>query len=64
MRLVSVTLLLMLRYQEVVMVVSPLDKVTQDLEEMKETVNSIQESLITSVSLIQGKLTNFTQQTY
>ena len=60
----SVTLLLMLRYQEVVMVVSPLDKVTQDLEEMKETVNSIQESLITSVSLIQGKLTNFTQQTY
>ena len=64
MRLVSVTLLLMLRYQGVVMVVSPLDKVTQDLEEMKETVNSIQESLITSVSLIQGKLTNFTQQTY
>ena len=64
MRLVSVTLLLMLRHQEVVMVVSPLDKVTQDLEEMKETVSSIQESLITSVSLIQGKLTNFTQQTY
>ena len=36
-------------------VVSPLDKVTEELQLMKETVNSIQTSLITSVSLIQGK---------
>ena len=35
-------------------VVSPLDKVTQDLKEMKQTMNSVQASLITSVSLIQG----------
>ena len=35
-------------------VVSPLDKVTQELKEMKETMNSVQASLITSVSLIQG----------
>ena len=36
-------------------VVSPLDKVTEELKVMKETVNSIQASLITSVALIQGK---------
>ena len=35
-------------------VVSPLDKVTQELKEMKQTMNSVQASLITSVSLIQG----------
>ena len=39
-------------------VVSPLDKVTEDLKEMKETINSVQASLITSVSLIQGKMQN------
>ena len=39
----------------VVGVVSPRDKVTEELKVMKETVNSIQASLITSVSLIQGK---------
>ena len=38
----------------VVSVVSPLELVTQELQEMKETVNSVQGSLITSVSLIQG----------
>ena len=36
-------------------VVSPLDKVTEELKVMQETVNSVQASLITSVSLIQGK---------
>ena len=35
-------------------VVSPLELVSQELQEMKETVNSVQGSLITSVSLIQG----------
>ena len=35
-------------------VVSPLDRVEQELQAMKETVNSVQASLITSVSLIQG----------
>ena len=35
-------------------VVSPLDKVTQELKEMKQTMTSVQASLITSVSLIQG----------
>lgn len=35
-------------------VVSPLDLVTQELHDMKGTVNSVQASLITSVSLIQG----------
>ena len=38
----------------VVSVVSPLELVSQQLQEMKETVNSVQGSLITSVSLIQG----------
>ena len=38
----------------VVSVVSPLELVSQELQEMKETVNSVQGSLITSVSLIQG----------
>ena len=37
-------------------VVSPLDKVTQEIKEMKQTMNSVQASLITSVSLIQGML--------
>ena len=35
-------------------VVSPLDKVTEELREMQETVSSVQASLIASVSLIQG----------
>jgi len=41
-------------------VVSPLDRVEQELQEMKETVNSVQASLITSVSLIQDQLNDFT----
>jgi len=41
-------------------VVSPLDKLEQELQEMKETVNSVQASLITSVSLIQDQLNDFT----
>ena len=49
-----VTMMLSLT-REVKGVVSPLDKVTDELQLMKETVNSIQASLITSVSLIQGK---------
>ena len=40
----------------VVSVVSPLELVSQELQEMKETVNSVQGSLITSVSLIQGEI--------
>jgi len=43
-------------------VVSPLDKVTQEIKEMKETVNSVQASLITSVSLIQDQLNDFTEK--
>ena len=35
-------------------VVSPLEKVTEELREMQETVSSVQASLIASVSLIQG----------
>ena len=35
-------------------VVSPLEKVTEELKEMQETVSSVQASLIASVSLIQG----------
>lgn len=42
-------------------VVSPLDKVSQELKEMKETVHSVQASLITSVSLIQDQLNDFTE---
>ena len=38
-----------------VAVVSPLDEVTQELKTVKETLDSVQASLITSVSLIQGK---------
>ena len=34
---------------------SPLDKVAQELAMMQETMSSVQESLITSVSLIQGE---------
>ena len=52
----SILALLLLRHLVIVAgVVSPLDKVTEELKVMKETVNSIQASLITSVSLIQGK---------
>ena len=36
-------------------VLSPLDKVTQDMRGMKETLDSIQASLITSVSMLQGE---------
>ena len=36
-------------------VVSPLEKVTEELKEMQETVSSVQASLISSVSLIQGR---------
>ena len=51
----SVLALLMLRHLVIVAgVVSPLDKVTQDMKVMKETLDSIQASLITSVSLLQG----------
>jgi len=54
--------IILLGYQcwSVVGVVSPLDKVTEELKVMKETVNSIQASLITSVSLIQDQLNDFT----
>lgn len=45
----------------VVAVVSPLDLVTQELQDMRETVNSVQASLITSVSLIQDQLNEFTE---
>lgn len=52
----SVLALLMLRHLVIVAgVVSPLDKVTQDMKVMKETLDSIQASLITSVSLLQGE---------
>lgn len=48
--------LLLLRHLVIVAgVVSPLDKVTQDMKVMKETLDSIQASLITSVSLLQGE---------
>ena len=42
-------------FTTVVAVVSPLDEVTQELKTVKETLDSVQASLITSVSLIQGK---------
>ena len=46
----------MLRHLVIVAgVVSPLDKVTQDMKVMKETLDSIQASLITSVSRLQGE---------
>ena len=52
----SVLALLLLRHLVIVAgVVSPLDKVTQDMKVMKETLDSIQASLITSVSLLQGE---------
>ena len=48
--------LLLLRHLVIVAgVVSPLDKVTQDMKVMKATLDSIQASLITSVSLLQGE---------
>eukprot|EP00092_Neocalanus_flemingeri_P027836 GFUD01030219.1.p1 GENE.GFUD01030219.1~~GFUD01030219.1.p1 ORF type:complete len:765 (-),score=159.24 GFUD01030219.1:331-2625(-) len=53
-------LLLVYRCSSVFGVVSPLDKVTEELKEMKDTVNSVQASLITSVSLIQDQLNDFT----
>ena len=57
MRLSAFALLLMGHLAIVAGVVSPLDKVTQDMKAMKETLDSIQASLITSVSLIQGEVT-------
>ena len=57
MRLSALALLLIGHLAIVAGVVSPLDKVTQDMKAMKETLDSIQASLITSVSLIQGELT-------
>jgi len=44
-------------------VVSPLEKVTEELKEMQETVSSVQASLIASVSLIQDQLVEFTEKT-
>ena len=57
MRLSAYAFLLMGHLAIVAGVVSPLDKVTQDMKAMKETLDSIQASLITSVSLLQGELT-------
>ena len=56
MRLSALALLLIGHLAIVAGVVSPLDKVTQDMKAMKETLDSIQASLITSVSLLQGEL--------
>lgn len=58
----NVLLLLLWGFQcsSVLCVVSPLDKVTEELKVMQETVNSVQASLITSVSLIQDQLNDFT----
>ena len=55
MRLLALALLLLRHLVIVAGVVSPLDKVTQDMKVMKETLDSIQASLITSVSLLQGE---------
>ena len=55
MRLKILALLLLRHLVIVAGVVSPLDKVTQDMKVMKETLDSIQASLITSVSLLQGE---------
>ena len=55
MRLSALALLLLRHLVIVAGVVSPLDKVTQDMKVMKETLDSIQASLITSVSLLQGE---------
>ena len=57
MRLSALALLLIGHLAIVAGVVSPLDKVTQDMKAMKETLDSIQASLITSVSLLQGERT-------
>ena len=57
MRLSAYAFLLMGHLAIVAGVVSPLDKVTQDMKAMKETLDSIQASLITSVSLLQGERT-------
>ena len=57
MSLSACALLLMGHLAIVAGVVSPLDKVTQDMKAMKETLDSIQASLITSVSLLQGEPT-------
>ena len=57
MRLSALALLQIGHLAIVAGVVSPLDKVTQDMKAMKETLDSIQASLITSVSLLQGELT-------
>jgi len=44
-------------------VISPLDKVSEELKLMQETVSSVQESLVTSVALLQDKLAEFTEKT-
>ena len=49
------SLLLLCQNHPVYAVVSPLDKVSEELKDMKDTVNSVQASLIGSVSLIQGR---------
>ena len=57
MRLVTVLAVLLVlscHTEQVEGVVSPLDLVTRELQDMKDTVTSVQASLITSVSLIQG----------
>ena len=57
MRLVTVLAVLLVLScltRQVEGVVSPLDLVTRELQDMKDTVTSVQASLITSVSLIQG----------
>ena len=57
MRLVTVLAVLLVlscHTRQVEGVVSPLDPVTRELQDMKDTVTSVQASLITSVSLIQG----------
>ena len=56
MKLIIPSLLLLVHHcSNVDGVVSPLDNVSAEIRILKETVNSVQASLITSVSLIQGK---------
>ena len=54
--MISVIVVLVVLCSSVEAVVSPLDKVTMDMQAMKETLDSIQASLVTSVSLLQGEL--------
>ena len=63
MRLSALALLLIGHLAIVAGVVSPLDKVTQDMKAMKETLDSIQASLITSVSLLPVSYTHLTLPT-